>query len=286
MREVPAGPASSSTATSASSAYFILDGSATAGIPVDGGYRGLSTMGAGDFFGEIAALTGSPRTADVVADTDTTLLEVPADGAARDDGGARDPAARALDDDLAARSAPSPPTCRGWRHRPGATCATCARRARASRRCRARTRASGVRTVSRSRHRPGQRAASACGGRRYSPVAQRHAYRHRRDRSMTEDQRLPKDPLVKPEDGPARAPSTKATSRATALPTHGPPPSLGHRRPGSRRRAHPDRSDDDDDRGRRSTAAHRSRPSNDRPASAGRSFEFRRVGSPSPRAAP
>ena len=45
----------------------------------DGGYRGLSTMGAGDFFGEIAALTGSPRTADVVADADTTLLEVPAE---------------------------------------------------------------------------------------------------------------------------------------------------------------------------------------------------------------
>jgi CRP-like cAMP-binding protein len=59
--------------------YFILEGSATAGIPVDGDYRGLSTMHAGDFFGEIAALTGSPRTADVVADSETTLLEVPAD---------------------------------------------------------------------------------------------------------------------------------------------------------------------------------------------------------------
>lgn len=63
----------------ASSAFFILDGSTTAGIPVDNGFRGLSTMGAGDFFGEIAALTGSRRTADVVADVDTTLLEVPAE---------------------------------------------------------------------------------------------------------------------------------------------------------------------------------------------------------------
>jgi type IV pilus assembly protein PilB len=36
-------------------------------------------MGPGDFFGEIAALTGSPRTADVVTDEDSILLEVPAD---------------------------------------------------------------------------------------------------------------------------------------------------------------------------------------------------------------
>jgi MFS transporter, DHA3 family, macrolide efflux protein len=64
----------------ATAAYFILDGEAAAGIPgEDGDYRGLSTMGAGDFFGEIAALTGSPRTADVVAAIPTTLLEVPAE---------------------------------------------------------------------------------------------------------------------------------------------------------------------------------------------------------------
>jgi len=63
----------------ATSAYFILDGSTTAGIPIDDGYQGLSTMTAGDFFGEIGALTGSLRTADVVADVDTTLIEVPAD---------------------------------------------------------------------------------------------------------------------------------------------------------------------------------------------------------------
>jgi CRP-like cAMP-binding protein len=79
VREIPAGTRVVEHGDTASTAYFILDGSATAGIPEDDGYRGLSTMGAGDFFGEIAALTGSPRTADVVADTDMSLLEVPAE---------------------------------------------------------------------------------------------------------------------------------------------------------------------------------------------------------------
>ena len=35
-------------------------------------------MMAGDFFGEIAALTGTVRTADVVASESTTLMQVPA----------------------------------------------------------------------------------------------------------------------------------------------------------------------------------------------------------------
>jgi CRP-like cAMP-binding protein len=79
VSEVPAGTRILEHGETASSAYFILDGTTTAGVPVEEGYRGLSTMTSGDFFGEIAALTGSPRTADVVADVDTTLLEVPAD---------------------------------------------------------------------------------------------------------------------------------------------------------------------------------------------------------------
>lgn len=80
VRDVPAGTQIVQHGDAASSAYFVLDGSATAGIPEEGGgYRGLSTMGAGDFFGEIAALTGSLRTADVVAAADSTLLEVPAE---------------------------------------------------------------------------------------------------------------------------------------------------------------------------------------------------------------
>jgi MFS family permease len=79
IRDIPGGTQIVEHGDIASSAYFILDGSATAGIPDGENYRGLSTMAAGDFFGEIAALTGSPRTADVIADTDTTLLEVPAE---------------------------------------------------------------------------------------------------------------------------------------------------------------------------------------------------------------
>ena len=60
-------------------AYFILSGKAVAGIPSEeGNLRSLSTMMAGDFFGEIAALTGTVRTADVVASEPTTLMQVPA----------------------------------------------------------------------------------------------------------------------------------------------------------------------------------------------------------------
>lgn len=60
-------------------AYFVLSGKTVAGIADDQGeYRALSSMEAGDFFGEIAALTGSLRTANVVAEEPTTLLEVPA----------------------------------------------------------------------------------------------------------------------------------------------------------------------------------------------------------------
>jgi hypothetical protein len=79
IRQVPAGTRVLEHGDVADSAYFILDGSATAGIPEEDGYRGLTTMEPGDFFGEIAALTGSPRTAEVVADTDLTLMEVPAE---------------------------------------------------------------------------------------------------------------------------------------------------------------------------------------------------------------
>ncbi len=59
-------------------AYFVLQGKTVAGIADEGGrYHSLSSMGPGDYFGEIAALTGAPRTADVVAEESSQLLHVP-----------------------------------------------------------------------------------------------------------------------------------------------------------------------------------------------------------------
>lgn len=77
--ESPAGTTILRKGETGDAAYFIISGRAVAGIETgQGSYRSLETMGAGDFFGEIAALTGSPRTANVVADNPTTLLQVPA----------------------------------------------------------------------------------------------------------------------------------------------------------------------------------------------------------------
>lgn len=59
-------------------AFFIIDGRVVAGWDEDGGYRPLETLNPGDFFGEIAAITGSPRTANIVAEEATTVLEVQA----------------------------------------------------------------------------------------------------------------------------------------------------------------------------------------------------------------
>jgi CRP-like cAMP-binding protein len=79
VREADTGSTIVAQGDAGDAAYFILGGSVVAGTPdEDGSYRSLSSMGEGDFFGEIAALTGSRRTANVVADQPTTLLEVPA----------------------------------------------------------------------------------------------------------------------------------------------------------------------------------------------------------------
>jgi len=73
----PPGTTILSVGEKGDAAYFVLSGQAVAGIQSDGNYRSLETMGAGDFFGEIAALTGGERTANVVAIEPATLLQVP-----------------------------------------------------------------------------------------------------------------------------------------------------------------------------------------------------------------
>jgi CRP-like cAMP-binding protein/predicted MFS family arabinose efflux permease len=78
MRVAPSGAKIIRHGETGDEVYFILEGLAVAGVvEKEDEYRSLSSMGPGDFFGEIAALTGEARTADVVADEETTLLEVP-----------------------------------------------------------------------------------------------------------------------------------------------------------------------------------------------------------------
>jgi len=77
--QVPEGSTILRHGETGDSAYFILSGRTMAGIATqEGNYQSLSIMLPGEFFGEIAALTGLTRTADVVTAKATSLLQVPA----------------------------------------------------------------------------------------------------------------------------------------------------------------------------------------------------------------
>jgi len=58
-------------------AYFILKGSVAAGYIKDDDYVIASTMREGDFFGEIAALTGAARTANIITEEESEFLIIP-----------------------------------------------------------------------------------------------------------------------------------------------------------------------------------------------------------------
>ncbi len=78
--DAPAGTTILHKGDNSNNAYFILEGKAAAGREEGGQYHVLEELNAGDFFGEIAALTGSPRTANVVAEQPTRLLQLSAPG--------------------------------------------------------------------------------------------------------------------------------------------------------------------------------------------------------------
>lgn len=61
-----------------SAAYFILKGSVGVGYIKDGENITLNHLNKGDFFGEVAALTGSARTANVITEEDSEFLVIPA----------------------------------------------------------------------------------------------------------------------------------------------------------------------------------------------------------------
>jgi MFS family permease len=59
-------------------AYFIVEGKAIAGHAEGHQETVLEVLNSGDFFGEIAALTGLPRTANIIVEKPTDLLRIPA----------------------------------------------------------------------------------------------------------------------------------------------------------------------------------------------------------------
>ncbi|GAB4579312.1 MAG: hypothetical protein Fur0022_20500 [Anaerolineales bacterium] len=59
-------------------AYFIVQGKAIAGRAEGHQETVLEVLNSGDFFGEIAALTGLPRTANIIVEKPTDLLRIPA----------------------------------------------------------------------------------------------------------------------------------------------------------------------------------------------------------------
>ena len=80
IREAATGTAVMRLGEKGEAAYFVLEGKLVAGVAgAEGTRRTLSTMGPGEIIGEIATLTGSTRTADIVAEEPSTLLEIPAD---------------------------------------------------------------------------------------------------------------------------------------------------------------------------------------------------------------
>lgn len=77
VAEAPGGKVVVYRGETSDAAYFILKGSVGAGYIKGGEYVILRYMREGDFFGEVAALTGTPRTANIITEEDTEFLILP-----------------------------------------------------------------------------------------------------------------------------------------------------------------------------------------------------------------
>lgn len=76
--DAPAGASILRRGEAGDAAYFILSGRVVAGLTsATGDYFSLENMLPGELFGEIAALTGATRGADVVATSPTSLFQIP-----------------------------------------------------------------------------------------------------------------------------------------------------------------------------------------------------------------
>lgn len=77
VAEAPGGKVVVYRGESSNAAYFILKGSVGAGYIKDEEYVILNYLHEGDFFGEVAALTGAQRTANIITEDDCEFLIIP-----------------------------------------------------------------------------------------------------------------------------------------------------------------------------------------------------------------
>jgi len=77
VAEAPGGKVVVYRGESSDAAYFILKGSVGAGYIKDDEYVILNYLREGDFFGEVAALTGMQRTANIITEEDSEFLIIP-----------------------------------------------------------------------------------------------------------------------------------------------------------------------------------------------------------------
>jgi CRP-like cAMP-binding protein len=77
VAEAPGGKIVVYRGETSNSAYFILKGSVGVGYIIDEEYVILNLLKEGDFFGEVAALTGTTRTANVITEEESEFLIIP-----------------------------------------------------------------------------------------------------------------------------------------------------------------------------------------------------------------